>query len=126
MYYDILSKIKNAQRARKETLQVPFSNFDFAVAKILAQGRYIALAEKKTVNKKNFIEMTLAYREGEPGLSDFKIISRPGRHVYMGYKQLRPVRQNYGTAILSTPAGILTNKEARRQKVGGEYLCQVW
>jgi small subunit ribosomal protein S8 len=126
MHYDILSQIKNAQGAKKEVIQTPYSNFDFAIARVLADAKYIKDVQKKTSNKKNFLEITLAYPGGKPALSDFKIFSTPGRRLYSTYRELKPIRQNYGMAILSTPKGILNNKTARKEKVGGEYLCEVW
>jgi small subunit ribosomal protein S8 len=59
-------------------------------------------------------------------LTDFRMLSKPSRHIYSGYRELRPVRQHYGLAVLTTPQGIMTNKEAKKQKVGGEYLFEIW
>ena len=126
MYYSILAKIKNAERARKETFQTPFSNFDNAVAKVLEEKGFIAGAEKRTVGKKFFLEITLKYKKGEPAMTDFKIMSKPSRRFYKGYRELKPVRQNYGIAVISTPSGVMSNKEAGKKKLGGEYLFEVW
>lgn len=126
MYYDLLVKIKNAEKARKETVTVPFSKFDFEVAKLLQGSGFVGAVEKKAVGRKNTIEIELKYSGTEPALSDFKVISKPSRRMYIGYRDLKPVKQSYGVAVLSTPAGVMTNKEARKNKVGGEYLFQVW
>ena|SRR6185369_9606444 len=126
MYYDLLAKIKNAQMARKESFQTSYSKADFEVAKILIAAGYLKDAQKKTVGKKNYLEVRLAYKNHKGALSDFKLISKPSRHIYTGYKELHPVKQNYGLGVLSTPKGIMNNKEARKQQVGGEYLFQIW
>jgi len=126
MYYDLLAKIKNAQQAKKETVVTPFSKMDFAVAKILAQENYVKDVQKKNIGHKSFLEVRLAYKSGRPGLIDFKIKSKPSRRLYIGYREVGRVKQGHGLAILSTPKGITSNIEARKQKVGGEYLCEVW
>ncbi|MEK7608307.1 MAG: 30S ribosomal protein S8 [Patescibacteria group bacterium] len=126
MYYNLLPKIKNGFRARKESITVPFSRMDFAVSKVLENGGYIREVEKRMVGKKAFLDIVLVYKKKEPTMSDFKIISKPSRHMYKGYREIRPVKQGYGTTILSTPKGIMTEKDARKQKVGGEHLFDIW
>jgi len=126
MYHTLLTRIKNAQRARQESFQMPFSNFDFELAKVLAENGYLAAASKKTLGKKNFLEVKIKYDDDRPAISDFRIMSKPSRRLYSGYKELKSVRQGYGIAILSTPAGVMTGKKARREKVGGEYLFEIW
>ena len=127
MHYDLLAKIKNGLRARKEVIHTPFSKLDFAVAKILAEAGYLEDAQKKSIGKKSVVELRLRYvSKNQPAISDFKIISTPKRHIYMSYRELRPVKQGYGLGVLSTPEGILNNREARKRKVGGEYLFEIW
>lgn len=126
MYYDLLIRIKNAQKAKKESLTAPFSNMDFAIAKILADSGYVKSASKKENGKKSSIEIKLAYPNNRGAITDFKILSKPSRRLYSGYKELKPVKQNEGLAILTTPQGLMTNRDARKNKVGGEYLFQVW
>jgi|SRR3989344_4042835 len=126
MYYDLLAKLKNATVAKKEYVQTPFSQMDFAVAKILLRYRYIRDVQKKIINRKSFLEIRLSFRNRKPALTGFHFVSKPGRRVYVGYRDLRPVKQNTGIAVLSTPEGIMTNREARRRKAGGEYLFEVW
>ncbi len=124
MYYDLLPKIKNAVLARKEKITVPFSNMDFAVLKALAAGGYLKSVEKKPLGRRQVIEVCL--REKKLGLIEFKLISKPSRHFYMDYRSLRSVKQGYGLGVLSTSKGILSVREARKQKVGGEYLFEIW
>ena len=126
MYYRLLSQLKNAAAAKKDSLSLPFSNMDNSIAKILVQAGFLRDAQKKMVEGKERLEMKVAYQNRVPIFSDFRIVSKPSRRIYQGYKQLKPVRHNFGIAVLSTPEGIMTNKEARKHKVGGEYLFQIW
>jgi small subunit ribosomal protein S8 len=123
MYYKLLPEIKNAVRARKDRITTPFSNMDFAVLKALAEAGYIKSVEKEAMGKKNFLTIKI----GKKGvLNDFKLISKPSRHFYADYRSLRPVKQGHGVGVISTSKGIMTDKAARKQKVGGEYLFEVW
>lgn len=126
MYYDLLARIKNGLQARKDTIYAPHANFDFAVLKVLEQTGFVKSVEKKSSGKKNTIEVKLKYLSGAPAMSDFKVVSKPSRRIYKTYQELRPVKQGYGVSVLSTSAGVMTNKEARRKKVGGEYLFEIW
>lgn len=126
MYYDLLPKLKNATRARKESIRVPYSKMDLAVLRVLAARGYVKDAEKEMVGRKQFIGIRLAYKDKQGVMSDFKLLSKPSRHFYADYRSLRPVRQGYGFAVLSTSKGIMSDKEARKAKVGGEYLFQIW
>ena len=126
MYYDLLVKIKNAERAGKERITAPFSKFDFAVAKVLADEGYIKNADKKNVGRHGAIEIKLAGGKKGFAINDFKILSKPSRRIYIDYRNLRPVKHGYGIGILSTPKGVMSNKAARKNKVGGEYLFEVW
>lgn len=112
--------------AEKESVISPFSKMDFAIAKILVKNGYLKDAQKKTVNRKNYIELKINYSGREAALKNVKIMSKPSRHLYFGYKELRPVKNGYGLGIVSTPKGIMTSGEARKSKVGGEYLFQIW
>jgi small subunit ribosomal protein S8 len=123
MYYNLLSEIKNTIGARKDKMTVPYSNMDFAVLKSLMAVGYIKSVEKEAVGKKNFLMIRLA-KKGT--MNDFKIVSKPSRHFYMDYRSLRKVKSGHGVAVLSTSKGIMTDKEARKQKVGGEYLFEIW
>lgn len=129
MYYNVLSELKNAVRAGKERARLPFSKMDFAVLAALADAGFVKGIEKEAVGKRNFISVRLAKTEGrrvKGAFSDFKMVSKPSRHSYIDYRKLRPVRQGYGVGVLSTSKGIMTDREARKQKVGGEYLFQIW
>jgi len=126
MYYDLLARIKNAEMAKKGTVLAPFSRMDYEIAKVLTESGYIRDAQKKTVHKQDFLEIKIAYKDQTPAIKDFRVFSKPSRKIYFGYRDIKPVKNGYGLAILSTPKGIMSNIEARRNKVGGEYLFQVW
>lgn len=126
MVNDLLARIRNAGLAGHESVQAPFSNFDFAVAKVLQENGFLAEVEKRASGKKGIIQITLKYRGKKPAISGFKIISKPSRRLYTGYRDLKAVKRGYGIAVLSTPEGILTDKEAKKKKVGGEELFHIW
>jgi len=126
MYYDILPKIKNAVRAQKEKIAVPSSNMDFAVLKVLEGAGYIKGVEKEMIGKRNMLVANLVYKDKQGVMSDFKVISKPSRHFYVDYRSVRPVRQGYGVGVLSTSKGIMTDRQAKKSKLGGEYLFEIW
>ena len=126
MYYDLLPRIKNAIGARKDRITVPFSKMDFAVLKALADGGYVKSVEKEAMGKRNVIVVRLAYKDKKSAVNSFKIISKPSRHFYADYQSIRPVKQGYGLGVISTSKGIMTDKEARKKKLGGEYLFNIW
>ncbi len=126
MYYDLLAKIKNAVRVKKESFLTSFSQFDFEVAKTLVTNRYLKDVQKKTIGNKKFLEIKPNYRNNVPTINDFKIVSKPSRHLYVSYRRTRPVKQGYGLGIISTSSGIMTDRELRKKKIGGEYLFEIW
>lgn len=126
MYYNLLSQVKNAVQAGKHSLILPFSKMDFEVAKILVEAKYLKDTQKKVINRRNFIEIKLGYSDDGPNFNNFRIFSRPSRHLYVNYRELKPVKNGYGLAVLSTSKGIFDNRKARKNKVGGEYLFEIW
>lgn len=126
MLTDLLTRIKNAGMARHNSLQAPFSKFDFEVAKVLQKEGFLKNVEKRSAGKKVFLDITLNYRGRNPAISGFRVTSKPSRRLYTGYRELKAVKHGYGVAILSTPEGILTDKDARNKKVGGEQIFQIW
>jgi small subunit ribosomal protein S8 len=128
MYYDLLPKLKNAIQARKDKMVVPFSRMDFAVLNVLAENGYIKSAEKETTanGKKSVIIVRLGTKTKVSRVNDFNTISKPSRHFYKDYRSLRSVRQGHGMAVLSTSKGIMSERDAKKQKVGGEYLFEIW
>ena len=126
MYYNLLSQIKNALQARKERLVVPFSKMDLAVLKSLVDAGYLKSVEKEIVGRRNMLAVRLPGGANKHSAVEFKITSKPSRRAYRDYRSLRPVKQGHGVGVLSTSKGIMTDREARKQKIGGEYLFEIW
>ena len=122
----MLNVIKNAQAVSKPTVSLPFSEFKYQIAKILEKEGFVAGVEKKGKKIKKTLEIVLKYSQGSPAISGVKMVSRPGQRVYGNVKEIKPVKGGYGIAIISTSKGLITNKEVRKQNVGGEIICQVW
>ncbi|OGZ10900.1 MAG: 30S ribosomal protein S8 [Candidatus Lloydbacteria bacterium RIFCSPHIGHO2_02_FULL_51_22] len=123
---DTLIQIKNAGAVGKETVMVPHSKFRYAVLQALLKEGYIGSLEKKTRKQRKIIEVGLLYEEGKPRIGSVKRISKPSRRLYTGARNVWRVRQGFGDLFLSTPGGILTQKEARKQRIGGEVLFEIW
>lgn len=123
---DMLTKIRNAQAAKKNTVSVPFSTLKYNILKILEKEGFIE-SVKKRGKKINKIIISLKYnKDGSPRINYLKMISKSGRRVYMKSKNVYFPKSGYGILLLSTPKGILTSKEAKKEKTGGEVLCEVW
>ena len=120
---DMLNRIRNAQAVSKETVVIPYSNLKYEIAKILEEQKLIGKIEKKGRSPRKIIEIALKYPAVISGL---KRISKPGQRIYARAKEIKPVRAGYGISIVSTPKGLMTNKEARRKKLGGEIICEIW
>ena len=130
---DMLTRIRNAQAVNKETVVLPMSKLKFNIAKILEQGGWIAKAEvikakakKNSSSVFNEIKIDLKYKNGQPAITSLKKISTPGRRIYANKSELPKVLNNLGIAIISTSRGLLTNKEAKKQGVGGEVICEIY
>lgn len=123
----MLTKIRNAQAVKKETVTVPHSKIKTEIAKALLRSNYIKEINRRGKKSKKSLELGLLYDENKNGaISHISRISKPSQRVYLPVQKLRPIRQGYGMLILSTPKGVLTSKEAIRERVGGEILCKVW
>ncbi len=96
------------------------------ITEILKREKYIKDAQLKRNGPKQIIAVTLLYQDGQPAVKDVQIVSKPGRRMYSRAKYLKPVIGGFGTAILTTPKGIVTDKEAKKMKVGGEVLFRIW
>ena len=110
---------------KKETVALPISRMKLSIAEILVREGYLAGIDPKS-KKTNTLEVSLSYKDGRPAISGVKRISKPSRRVYQGVRDLKPVKRGRGLLVLSTPAGILTGKDARAQNVGGEALFEIW
>ena len=122
---DMLNRIKNAQMVQKPEVSVPFSNLKLGIAQILEKNKFIEKSENKGKKNKKFINITLKYDNKTPAISGFKRISRPGQRIYLSVRGIKTVKGGYGLSIISTSKGLMTNREARKQKLGGEIICEV-
>lgn len=124
---DFIIRLKNAGAVRKETVSVPYSKLRHSVAKKLVDAGYLTAAVEhgKRVQDKT-LEVTLRYENGSHRIRGVKRISKPGRRLYTKVTDIHPVKFGQGHMILSTPAGILTNVEARQMNMGGEQLFIIW
>lgn len=123
---DMLTRIRNSSRLRKEEVVLPYSNIKWQIAKILEQEGYLKKAEK-IQNHFSQIKLLLKYNDDkESVIRSVKRISKPGRRVYVHHQKLPYVLENLGIAIISTSQGLMTNKEARKKKMGGEIICEIY
>jgi small subunit ribosomal protein S8 len=123
---DMINRILNAQAVLHPTVSVPFSNFKYEIAKILEKEKFLDKIDEKGKKVKRVIEITLKYEDKTPAISGLKRVSKPGQRIYAEAKEIKKVKGGYGMAIISTPKGLMTNKEARKRKLGGEVILEVW
>lgn len=124
---DMLTRIRNAVRSGKAEVLVPASKLKLGIAEVLKREGYIEGFEIVQRPVQNEIRIRLKYGPaGEPVITHIERVSKPGRRIYLGVKKLKPVLRGLGISILSTPKGVLSDREARQANVGGETLCRVW
>jgi small subunit ribosomal protein S8 len=127
MIYNVLSRINNGLTRKMSRVKVPYSTADMAVLDALVKHGYITSAVRKGRGVKRIIDIDLKYdEEGQSAINGIKLISKPSRRIYAGYREIKPSRRGHGRFILSTPSGIRSNHDARREKVGGEILFEIW
>ena len=124
---DLLTRIRNALIARHDRVDVPASRIKVAIVRILKDEGFIKNFKVSKDNKQGLIRIFLKYAEHNvPVINGLERVSKPGRRVYQRAAELEPVLSGLGVAILSTSSGVMTDKEARRQNLGGETICQIW
>ena len=124
---DMLTRIRNAQMRGKSTVSTPASKLRAWVLDVLADEGYIRGYEKTTsTDGHGAIEISLKYFDGVPVIRELKRVSKPGRRVYLGVKDIPQVRQGLGVSIVSSPQGVMSDANARAKNVGGEVLCTVF
>lgn len=129
---DMLTQIRNAQAVGKKTVTLNYSKLKLSLARILKKEGYIKEVEKikerirQTITRHNFIKITLTYTNREPAIKGLKRVSKPGQRIYVTYAKIPRVLNGLGVAIISTSQGLMTGIEARKKKLGGEVICNVW
>ena len=123
---NMINMIKNAGMADRESVIVPHSNIKQAILECLLKEGYVSSVSKKTRKNMPVIEIGVAYKDGVSKIKGVERVSKLFRRVYKGVKEIKPTLNGYGLTILTTPKGILTDKEARKEMVGGEVLFKMW
>lgn len=124
---DMLTRIRNGQMAKKKTVSIPGSKVKAAIARILQEEGFIAgYEEEEGSGGKKTLKVELKYFEGRPVISSLQRVSRPGLRQYTGSDEIPKVRNGLGVMILTTPKGVMTDRQARAENIGGELLCQVY
>ena len=123
---DLLTRIRNGQQARKDSVLTPASKLRSHVLDVLQREGYIRGYSEEVLAGQKGLRIELKYFEGQPAIQHLARISKPGRRVYSGSKDLPRIRNGLGVVIVSTPRGVLSDAEAREQNVGGEVLAEVF
>jgi small subunit ribosomal protein S8 len=123
---DMLTRIRNAGTAKQKTVSFPGSRLKQEICRILMEGNFIKKFVVLDDGKQGTIKVLLHYHGGENVIKGLERISRPGRRVYRSAKEIPRVLNGLGIAIVSTPRGVMVDSESRKNKIGGEILCQVW
>lgn len=122
---DMLSRIRNAARAKKREMVVPRSRVKWEIAKILERQGFLEQVQGRGEGPHAEIAITLRYQDREPVVRNLVRISKPGRRLYVGWDGIKRVNSGYGVAILSTSQGLMTGEEAHRRHLGGEIIAEV-
>lgn len=123
---NMINMIKNGGLAGKESISVPFSKIKMAIAECLNKEGYIKSFSKKTKKGLPILEIELAYIDGKPKVTGVDRVSKLSRRIYVGVKNIQSTKNGHGLTVLTTPKGVLTDKQARREMVGGEVLFKIW
>ncbi len=123
---DMLNRIRNAQAVSHQTVDVPYSRLKAEIAKILEEEKFLTKIDIKRKKKGKTLKLFLRYDKKEGVISGLKRISRPGQRIYSDFKGINKIKKKSGIIILSTSKGLITDKEARKQRLGGELLCEIW
>jgi small subunit ribosomal protein S8 len=123
---DYLTRVRNASKARKVRVEIPSSKMKIGLSEILKSHGFILDYQILEDNKQNKINILLKYKDGLPAISGLKKISKPGLRVYKKSTEMPRVLNGLGTAVISTSKGLLTDKQARKQLLGGEVVCHIW
>ena len=123
---DMLSRIKNSQSRNHKKVELPSSNFKIKISEVLKNEGYIIGYKVSSDDKKPTLEIELKYNYGSPVISSIERVSKPGRRIFSSAESLPKVNNGLGIAIISTPKGVMTDIDARKQRVGGEIICKVF
>ena len=123
---DMIARIKNAQMRNHKTVELPSSNFKIKISNILKSEGYILDYKINSETNKSILLIYLKYHSGNPVISTIERVSKPGRRIFSRAESLPKINNGLGIAIVSTPKGVMTDIDARKQKIGGEIICKVF
>ena len=123
---DMIARVKNAQARKHKKVELPSSKFKSKIADILKNEGFIKDFKVSIEENKNILSLELKYHSGNPVISNFERVSKPGRRIFSSAEGLPKINNGLGIAIISTPKGVMTDIDARKQKVGGEIICKVF
>jgi len=123
---DMIARVKNAQARNHKNVELPSSNFKAKIADILKNEGFIKNFKVVNDEKKPILSLELKYHSGNPVISNFERVSKPGRRIFSSADSLPKINNGLGIAIVSTPKGVMTDMDARKQKIGGEIICKVF
>ena len=123
---DMIARIKNAQLRNHKKVKLPSSKFKIKIAEVLKSEGYIIDYKVSQDTNKPYLEISLKYNSGNPVISSIQRVSKPGRRVFSRAESLPKINNGLGIAIISTPKGVMTDIDARKQKIGGEIICKVF
>ena len=123
---DMIARVKNAQARNHKKVDLPSSNFKNKIADILKNEGFIKDFRVNSVENKSILSLELKYHSGNPVISAFERVSKPGRRIFSSADSLPKINNGLGIAIISTPKGVMTDIDARKQRVGGEIICKVF
>jgi small subunit ribosomal protein S8 len=123
---DLLNQIRNAQAVAKQDFSISASNLKYEIAKLLEANGFIGEVKKTNKGKMKTLKITLKYENGLPKIAGLKRVSKQGQRIYHSNDEIRKVMGGYGISIVSTSKGLMTGKDAKKQNLGGEVICEVW
>ena len=123
---NMIIMMKNASKANRPTVSLPYSKMKHAIADCLKKEGYVASVSKKMKKMFPVLEVELIYVDGTPKINDVERISKQSRRVYYGNSDIKPIKNGFGLLVMSTPKGILSGKDAKKELVGGEALFKMW
>jgi small subunit ribosomal protein S8 len=123
---DFLTRLRNAYRAKHEDVQIPYSILTEKIANVMFVQGYVDGVEVVGEGVNKTIVIKVKYVDEESVINGLKRVSKPSCRIYVGYKEIKPVLNGLGISVLSTPAGVMSDVDARKKRVGGEVLCNIW
>ena len=124
---DLLTRIRNANRARKDSTDVPWSKLKEAIARVLVDEGFLREVSVNEESGRKILRVALKYDEfRRPVMSGIRRVSRPSLRIYVGGREIPMIRKGLGISVLSTPKGVIADRVARKENVGGEVICSVW